>query len=82
MAAKKRRATYPKDLRAEAKSKQHGLVTVSIEFPNGEVLEEQGTADVLQCQFAKWGMVLLFADEVRKLPHLEQIVLQLLSKDV
>jgi len=79
MAAKKRRATYPKDLRAEAKAKQHGLVTISIEFANGELSEEQGTVDVLQAQFAKWAMAHLFSDEVRELPDLEQHLRNLIN---
>jgi hypothetical protein len=77
--ATKRRATYPKQLRAEAKSKQHGLCTVSIEFPNGELMEHQGTIDVLQGQFAKWAMALLFCDEVRRRPDLESVVKELMK---
>ena len=79
MAAKKRRATYPKELRSEAKEKQHGLLTISIELSNGELLEEQGTVDVKQAMFAKWAMAMLFCDQVRELPDLEALIKQLME---
>lgn len=78
--SKKRRTTYPQELRAEAKARGHGLVTISIEFPNGERLEEQKTADVLQAQFAKWAMVLLFTKEAQSLPDLEGKLKQMMEE--
>ena len=74
MAARKRRATYPKEIRKEAKEKQHGLCTVSVEFANGELLEEQGTVGVEQAAFAKWAMAMIFCEEVRNLPDLENVI--------
>ncbi len=70
----KRRASYPKELRSEAKFKQRGLLTISLELSNGELLEEQATVDVKQAMFAKWAMAMLFCKEVRDLPDLETMI--------
>jgi len=81
MAAKKKvRATYPKDLRAIAKARQQGLCTVSIEFANGERMEHQAPIDVIQAQFAKWAMAILFCEEVRERPDLESVVRKLMEE--
>jgi len=75
----KRRASYPKELRAEAKAKQHGLLTISIELANGDLLEEQATVDVKQAMFAKWVMAMIFCPEVRDLPDLETTIRELIN---
>lgn len=77
--AAKRRATYPKELRADAKAKQHGLLTISIEFANGTLLEEQRTINIDQAMFAKWAMALLFAEELQKFPDLETTIKELIQ---
>ena len=80
MAKAKRRATYPKELRAEAKAKGHGLLTISLEHADGQVLEEQITVDIRDAHFAKWAMVLLCCDEVREKPNLERVVRGLMNQ--
>lgn len=76
----KSRVSYSAELRAAMKDGNCGLLTISLTLPNGERLEEQGTIDVLQCQFAKWAMVALFCPEVRELPDLEQTIKQLMNR--
>jgi len=76
----KRRATYPKELRAKAKELGHGLLTMSLEQANGELLEEQITVDIQDAHFAKWAMVLLCCEEVREKPNLERVVRGLMNQ--
>jgi serine/threonine protein phosphatase PrpC len=76
----KRRATYPKELRAAAKAKGHGLLTISLEQANGELVEEQITVDIKSAHFAKWAMVILCCDEVREKPNLERVVRGLMNQ--
>lgn len=80
MAAKKRRCTYSKELRAEQKMKQGCLVTISVEFPNKELLEEQGVVDIKAGQFTKWIMAKLFCPEVKNLPDLETYIRERLER--
>ena len=75
----KRRCTYPKELRSEAKAKQDGLLTISLEMPDGTLLEEQAVVTVKQAQFAKWAMVILFCEEIRVLPDLEAMIKELVG---
>lgn len=75
----KRRATYSKELRKQAKEEQKGLLTISIELQNGERMEEQGVFAPEQLLFAKWAMAMLFCDELRSLPDLEGMIRRLMS---
>lgn len=70
----KTRTSYPKELRSEANFKNLGLVTVSVTFPDGSRQEHQMVADLDECQFAKWAMVLLGREDVRAYPDLEELV--------
>lgn len=72
------RATYPKGLRKMAKERGHGVCTISVEFPNGERMEEQGTVDMKQAEFAKWAMAMLFCEQLQ-LPELEPLIRKLMS---
>jgi hypothetical protein len=78
----KSRVTYPAELRSRAKVYQAGLVTIAVQFPDGTKMEQQGTADVLGCQVAKWAMALLFADDVKNLPNLERTLKELLDAPI
>jgi len=71
---KKTRVSYEKSLRQEAKKNGVGLVTVAITFPDGTRLERQGTASASECQFAKWSAALLFVEEARPLPDLQELI--------
>jgi len=75
----KLRATYPKEIRSAAKSSGRGVATVSIEFPNGERMEEQGPIDHQQAEFLKWAMAIAFCEELRELPALHDLVKELVS---
>jgi hypothetical protein len=81
-ARSKSRVSYPAELRSRAKVYQAGLVTIAVQFPDGTKMEQQGTADVLGCQFAKWAMALLFADDVKNLPDLERTLKELLDAPI
>ncbi len=70
----KLRTTYPKELRAEAKAAGKGVITVSIEFPNGDREERQMTGNAVECRFARWAAVMLQHPESRPLPDLEEVV--------
>lgn len=70
----KLRTSYPKDLRSEAKASGRGLVTVSIEFPNGDREERQIAANAIECRFARWAGVLLGVERARPLPDLEELI--------
>lgn len=70
----KTRVSYPKEMRSEANFLMKGLVTISVTFPDGTRLERQQSADVDECQFAKWAAVLLGRPDVRPLPLLEEVV--------
>ena len=79
MAAKKEpkmklRTSYTKELRAEAKAAGKGVITVSIEFPNGDREERQMVGNANQCRFARWAGVLLSEPEVGNLIDLERVV--------
>lgn len=79
-AAKARsRVSYSKDMRADARARQDGLVTISVETPDGERHEGQAIADPLRCRFARWAAAVLFCPEVRDLPDLESLVRQLME---
>lgn len=77
MAKARTRVSYSRELRAEAKGQ--GLLTISMEFANGERLEEQGTFGPQDLLFAKWAMAMLFCDRLRKLPDLEKVVKDLME---
>lgn len=65
MSSEKKRATYPKELRAEAKAAGLGLVTVSVLTEDGITTEYQTMADVQQCRFARWaGAIVANRDEL------------------
>jgi hypothetical protein len=70
----KLRTSYPKELRAEAKAAGKGVITVSIEFPNGERSEVQSTGNAAECKFALWAGVILSEPQVTSLLDLEEIV--------
>ena len=74
MAKLKLRTSYPKELRAEAKAAGKGVITVSIEFPNGEREERQMVANAAECRLAKWCAVLLSEPRSRPLPDLEELI--------
>ncbi len=76
----KLRTTYPKEIRSLAKQRYHGVCTVSIEFANGDRMEEQGTIDVSQGQFAKWAMAMLFCEQLKDLPDLEPLIQSLINE--
>ncbi len=79
MAKLKLRTTYPKELRSAAKSAQQGVGTVSIEFANGERMEQQGTLTVEQGQFLKWAMAMAFCQQLTSLPDLEPLIRELVD---
>ena len=79
MAKIKLRTTYPKDLRAAAKAAQQGVGTVSIEFSNGDRMEEQGPLSVEQGQFLKWAMAMVFCPELWRIPDLEPMIRKLID---
>ena len=70
----KLRCSYPKELRAEAKAAGKGVITVSIEFPNGEREERQMAGNAIECRFAKWAGVLLTEQRSRPIPDLEELI--------
>ncbi len=70
----KLRTSYPKELRAEAKAAGKGVITVSIEFPNGEREERQMAGSAIECRFARWAGVLLSEERSRPLPDLEELI--------
>lgn len=72
----KSHVSYPKEIRGEASQTLKGLVTVHVKFPDGTTLEHQQTADLDECQFAKWCAGLLGRPDVRPLPLLEEVVRQ------
>ena len=72
----KLRTSYPAELRKQAKAEGKGLVTVSIEFPNGEREERQMVMNAIECRFARWAGVLLQEERSRPIPDLEELVRQ------
>lgn len=75
----KLRCTYPAGFRAGAKKEGKGVATISIEFSNGDRMEEQGYVDELQGEFLKWSMAMVFCKQVTDLPDLERIVRNLIQ---
>lgn len=76
----KTRVAYEKGMRASAKERREGLVTISVTTPDGERYEEQKVATVDECRFARWAMALLFCDEVvRRLPDLQGTIRRLMN---
>jgi len=70
----KLRTSYPADLRKQAKAEGKGVITVSIEFPNGDREERQMTGNAKECRFARWAGVILSEAKVKDLLDLEEIV--------
>lgn len=70
----KSRVSYSREIREEASLNLKGLVTISISFLDGSKLEHQMSADVDECQFAKWAAVLLGRKDVRPVPQLEALI--------
>ena len=70
----KLRATYPAGFRTAAKAEGKGVLTVSIEFPNGEREECQLAANAMECRFARWAAVLLSERGARPIPDLEELI--------
>lgn len=68
----KRRTTYTKEMRAEAKKQGLGLVTIQTEDLDGTVTESQHLAGPLQSRFAHWARAWLFCRDVHRLPDLER----------
>ena len=67
--------SYPKGLRAEAKSTQNGLGTVHYEFPSGVKETHQGVLSPEQLVFLRWAAAVLFCEKLSHLaPKLEQFV--------
>ena len=50
----KLRTTYPAGMVTAAKKKGLGVITVSIQFPNGDREERQMEGNAIQCRFARW----------------------------
>ena len=71
MAKPKRRTTYTKEMRAEAKRLGCGLVTIQTEDLDGTVTESQYLVGPLQSRFAHWARAWLFCGDVHRLPDLE-----------
>ena len=70
----KLRTTYPAGMVNEAKAKGKGVITVSIQFPNGDREERQMEGNAKECRFARWAAVLLSEQQVKDLVDLEEIV--------
>tara|TARA_R110000764_G_scaffold36736_2_gene82007 strand:+ start:33877 stop:34140 length:264 start_codon:yes stop_codon:yes gene_type:complete len=70
----KLRTTYPAGMVNEAKAQGLGVITVSIQFPNGDREERQMEGTALECRFARWAGVLLSEPRVKPLVDLEEIV--------
>jgi hypothetical protein len=70
----KLRTSYPAELRKEAKAAGKGVITVSIEFPNGDREERQMAGNAIECRFARWAGVLLSEPQVKALVDLEEVV--------
>lgn len=75
------RVSYAKGMRSDAKAKQAGLITISVTMPNGDRIEEQSFGSVDQCRFAKWAAAMLFCEEVRDLPNLEDTIKTLMRNN-
>tara|TARA_R110000744_G_scaffold380215_1_gene500202 strand:- start:3399 stop:3647 length:249 start_codon:yes stop_codon:yes gene_type:complete len=71
---KKLRTTYPAGMVTDAKAKGLGVITVSIQFPDGTREERQTTGNAKECHFARWAGVLLTEQEVKGLVDLEAVV--------
>ena len=69
----KRRTTYTKAMRAEAKKQSLGLVTVQVERLDGTVTEHQQLVGPLQTRFTDWCLAWLACPEVHRLPDLERL---------
>ena len=69
----KLRTTYPAGMVTGAKAKGLGVITVSIQFPNGDREERQMEGSAIQCRFARWAGVLLSEPQVKDLVDLEEI---------
>lgn len=82
MAKLKSRVTYPKELKAGAKEHGLGLATISVTCSDGSRLEEQGTMTVQEYQFLKWTMTMVFCDEVKKLPDVQEFIRQQIERKV
>lgn len=72
--AEKTHVSYPKEKRAEAKSKRLGLVTVHVRYANGDQREYQVVAEPEECRFAAWAGALLEHKGIRPVPDLERMV--------
>tara|TARA_R110002167_G_scaffold93122_1_gene249755 strand:+ start:10968 stop:11216 length:249 start_codon:yes stop_codon:yes gene_type:complete len=70
----KLRASFPAELRAKAKAENAGVISISIEFPNGDREERQMTGNALECRFARWAAVMLSEPQVKELVDLEEVV--------
>ena len=73
------RVSYAAELRADAKARSLGLVTISVTTPSGERSEAQGALTPLQCKFARWAAALLFCQDVQQLPDIESLLLHLIE---
>ncbi len=76
----KLRATYPKEIRSQAKAEKKGVATISIEFPNGDRMEAQAPVDHVDCEFLKWAMAMAFCDEIRQYPELHDMIQDLVER--
>ena len=73
MPSEKKRVSYDKEMRAQAKAEGAGLITFAITFPNGESEEYQLVGHADACRFARWaGAALQQLPGV--LPDLETVV--------
>lgn len=77
----KLRTTYPAGVRTAAKAAQQGVGTVSIEFANGDRMEQQGPLTVEQAQFLKWAMAIVFCQEINRIPDLEPLIRKLVESN-
>jgi len=74
----KLRMTYPAGFREKGK----GVACISIEAPNGDRMENFARVDHLQCEFLKWASAIVFCEELRELPDLEQMIRDLMANRV
>lgn len=82
MVAKKRKMTFSRELRADAKARGGALLGFTLELQDGQVISEQGVIDVHQAMFAKWAMAVVLCEKIRHLPDLEGMIKELMTKEI
>lgn len=75
MPSEKKRVSYDKDMRSDAKKAECGLVTISVTFPDGTHEEYQTLASPKDCRLARWVGVAFQHEEARgALPDIENLI--------